>query len=176
MDLRKRVLGREPARQMLYLRLRSIFVGYHLGADRLDMAHSVETRLPYLDHHLFEGAGRIPINMLARDGRQKHFLREVVRPYVSEAVYVGAKQPFYAPPSAAEPGTSLNTMTQDLFHSQAAAKHASSTRKRVWRSWRGYPGSKDRAGPPSTPSLCWQPHWSCCGSATDPRDSGRDRR
>jgi hypothetical protein len=38
-----------PGRQLTYLWLRSIFANYHLSADRLDMAHGVEVRLPFLD-------------------------------------------------------------------------------------------------------------------------------
>lgn len=120
LDLRGQVLGREPARQMLYFWLRSIFAGYHLGADRLDMAHSVETRLPYLDHHLFDYAAQIPIATLTKGGLQKHLLREAARPYVTDSVYTGAKQPFYAPPLASEPGTALHTMVRDLLSTPAA--------------------------------------------------------
>jgi asparagine synthase (glutamine-hydrolysing) len=120
LDLRDQVLGRERARQMLYVWLRSIFAGYHLGADRLDMAHSVETRLPYLDHHLFDHSAQIPVATLAKGGRQKHLLREAARPYVTDSVYAGAKQPFYAPPLASEPGTALHGMVQDLLSSPAA--------------------------------------------------------
>jgi asparagine synthase (glutamine-hydrolysing) len=120
LDLRGQVLGRERARQMIYLWLRSIFVGYHLGADRLDMAHSVETRLPYLDHHLFEHVANIPIAAHAAEGRQKHLLREAARPYISDDVYCGPKQPFYAPPLASQPGSALHTMVHDLLTSNAA--------------------------------------------------------
>ena len=43
------ISGWEPARRITYLRLHSPFVNYHLAADRLDMAHGVEVRLPFLD-------------------------------------------------------------------------------------------------------------------------------
>ena len=120
LDLRGQVLGREPARQMLYVWLRSIFVGYHLGVDRLDMANAVETRLPYLDHHLWAHLAQLPVATLAKGGVQKHLLREAARPYVTESVYRGPKQPFYAPPLASEPGTALHTMVRDLLASPAA--------------------------------------------------------
>ncbi len=59
------VAGRERARQILYIWLRSIVAGDHLGADRFDMASAVETRLPYLDHHLFETVPCLPVASLA---------------------------------------------------------------------------------------------------------------
>ena len=120
-EWRNSILGREPAKQLLYLWLRSVFVNYHLAADRLDMAHAVEVRLPFLDHELFAYAGRIPVALLAKDGRQKHVLREAARPFVADAVYHGAKQPFYAPPSALRPGSRLHALVQDTLRGEAMA-------------------------------------------------------
>lgn len=120
-DWRGKVWGRERAKQLLYLWLRSIFVNYHMAADRLDMAHAVEVRLPFLDHKLFEYASQIPVSLLARDGRQKHVLREAARPFVAEAVYSGAKQPFYAPPSALQQDSRLHEFVQETLRSEAMA-------------------------------------------------------
>ena len=86
-------------KKVLYLWLKSLFAGYNLAAERVDMAHGVEVRLPYLDHRLSEYASRIPSTLLFRDGRVKYPLREAVRPYLTEEVYAGAKKPFLAPPS-----------------------------------------------------------------------------
>ena len=68
-----------------------------------------------------EQAAQIPIATLAKDGVQKYLLREAARPYVTESVYAGPKQPFYAPPLASEPGTALHAMVRDLLGSTAAA-------------------------------------------------------
>jgi asparagine synthase (glutamine-hydrolysing) len=34
-------------------------------SDRVDMGHSIEGRLPFLDHHLIEYSRRLPIEMRA---------------------------------------------------------------------------------------------------------------
>jgi asparagine synthase (glutamine-hydrolysing) len=115
------MLGREPARQLLLVWLRTVFAGYHLAADRLDMAHAVEVRLPYLDGPLFDYVGRLPVRLLTADGLQKGLLRRAVRPYVPESVLKAVKRPFIAPPSAAQPGTVLHDLVQDLLRSDAAA-------------------------------------------------------
>ena len=119
LDWRGRVWGREPAKQLLYLWLRSVFVNYHMAADRLDMAHAVEVRLPFLDHKLFEHASRIPVSLLAKEGREKHVLREAARPFVADAVYRGTKQAFYAPPTALKPGSRLHEFVQETLRSEA---------------------------------------------------------
>jgi len=105
----------EPARQLVYLWLRSIFVNYHLAADRLDMAHGVEVRLPFLDHVLFEYANQLPLSRLVDGGQEKALLREAARPFISEDVYRRTKKPFWAPPGASRPGSSLHEMTQETL-------------------------------------------------------------
>ena len=109
---------REPAKQILYLWMKSLFVNYVLAGERLDMAHGVEVRLPFLDHKLFEFARSIPSSMLARDGRQKYVLREAVKPFVTDEVYHGAKQPFFAPPTTVQVGNPMYELLQDTLRSQ----------------------------------------------------------
>ena len=120
-DFKKNIFGRESAKQITYLWMRSLFVNYHLAADRLDMAHSIEVRLPFLDHKLFEFASQIPISVLAKGGLQKYVLREVGRPYVTDEVYIGAKKPFWAPPSTLRKGTKLYDLTQDTLRGSVMA-------------------------------------------------------
>lgn len=114
-DYRKKIAGREPVKQVLYLWLKSLFAGYNLAAERADMAHGLEVRLPYLDHLFFEFGSRIPSRMLVRDGRPKFPLREAARPFLTEEVYRGTKNPFLAPPSTLQPGNRLFEMCQDTL-------------------------------------------------------------
>lgn len=118
-DWRGNLRGREPAKQILYLWMKSLFVNYVLAGERLDMAHAVEGRLPFLDHKLFEFARSLPASLLARDGRQKYILREAVKPFVTEQVYRGAKQPFFAPPTTLRVGNPMYELLQDLLRSRA---------------------------------------------------------
>jgi asparagine synthase (glutamine-hydrolysing) len=105
----------EPARQLVYLWLRSIFANYHLAADRLDMAHGVEVRLPFLDHVLFDYTNGLPLGVLANGGQEKLVLREAMRPYISDGVYRRVKKPFWAPPAASRDGNALHELTQDTL-------------------------------------------------------------
>jgi asparagine synthase (glutamine-hydrolysing) len=114
-DKRAGISAWPPARQLTYLWLHSLFVNYHLAADRLDMAHGVEVRLPFLDHVLFEYAQQLPVSVLADPSRDKVLLREAVRPYVSPDVYSRAKKPFWAPPSGARHGNPLHELVQDTL-------------------------------------------------------------
>ncbi|MDQ7843564.1 MAG: asparagine synthase (glutamine-hydrolyzing) [Armatimonadota bacterium] len=107
LDLR-RVVGREPARQLLYVWTKSFFVNYHLAADRLDMAHGVEVRLPFLDHVLFDAVSALPVSLLRMGDRPKGLLRAAVEPFVPPAISRRPKHGFLAPPlSLGEQGRTL---------------------------------------------------------------------
>ncbi len=90
--------GRAPVHQSLYLFLRTWFCNYILAAERLDMARSVEVRLPLLDHELFALARRLsPATLAGTPGKRP--LREAMRDVLTDEVYRGGKRPFFAPPS-----------------------------------------------------------------------------
>ncbi len=120
-DYRKTLYGREPAKQILYLWVKSLFVNYVLAAERLDMANAVEVRLPFLDHKLFEFGRSIPGSMLAKDGTIKYILREAAKDYITDEVYRGLKQPFLAPPTTKRNDDAMFVMLQDILRSESFA-------------------------------------------------------
>jgi len=113
--------------------MKSLFVNYVLAAERLDMANAVEVRLPFLDHKLFEYASSIPGEMLAKNGTIKYILREAVKPYVTDEVYRGLKQPFLAPPTTRRNDDAMFVMLQDILRSESFATIPFFDRKAVLR-------------------------------------------
>jgi asparagine synthase (glutamine-hydrolysing) len=55
-DVRSQLAGRDPLHQSLYMWAKTALPTYTLTmlGDRMEMAHSVEGRVPFLDHHLVE--------------------------------------------------------------------------------------------------------------------------
>jgi asparagine synthase (glutamine-hydrolysing) len=106
--------GRPPLYQSMYLWTSSVLPNYILFAERLEMAHGVETRLPYLDHHLFEFVRRLSPDLLIRTA-EKHVLREAVRPFVPHEICERGKQPFLAPPIHLSAGP-MREFAGDVFH------------------------------------------------------------
>jgi asparagine synthase (glutamine-hydrolysing) len=47
--------------------------------DRVEMAHSLEVRVPFLDHELYDAARSIPVDFKLRDGVEKAVLRDAAR-------------------------------------------------------------------------------------------------
>jgi asparagine synthase (glutamine-hydrolysing) len=98
-DLRA-VRGRQNISQSLYLWSKSTLPDIllnHLG-DRMEMAHSIEGRTPFLDHHLVAAVNRMPIDLKIHGITEKYVLREAAKPYITKTVYERQKHPFISPP------------------------------------------------------------------------------
>ncbi len=93
--------GRAPLHQSMYLFFKTWLCNYILAAERLDMRHALEVRLPFLDHHVLDVAKRTPLAAYARGGVLKSVLRDAMRRHLPPEVLLGAKQGFFAPPAVA---------------------------------------------------------------------------
>ena len=86
--------------QSLYLWAKVMLPNYVLTflGDRMEMAHSIEGRLPFLDHHVVELARDLPLDQKIRGTVEKYVLREAARPVLTATVYARQKHPFTTPP------------------------------------------------------------------------------
>jgi asparagine synthase (glutamine-hydrolysing) len=66
-------------------------------ADRMSMAHALEVRSPFLDHHLVSLALRLPPSARQRGMQRKRVLRAAVADVVPEHVLKGPKRGFAVP-------------------------------------------------------------------------------
>ena len=64
LDVRGQLGGRDPVHQSLYLWSKTLLPNYILTTlgDRMEMAHSIEGRVPFLDHHVVEVLRSQPVN------------------------------------------------------------------------------------------------------------------
>ena len=100
-QINAKLRGVHPVNKSLYLWNKHALCNYILGTlgDGCEMSASVEGRLPFLDHRLFEYAARLPMQMKIRDHvNEKYVLKEAARPYITDRVYRRQKHPFQAPP------------------------------------------------------------------------------
>lgn len=113
------IAGRDRLHQALYVNSKTHLANFILTflGDRMEMAHSIEGRVPFLDHHVAHYAARIPIAMKIKGYREKHVLREAAKDVLIEEVYNREKHPFTSPPAAA--GDPMMTMLADVMASRA---------------------------------------------------------
>jgi asparagine synthase (glutamine-hydrolysing) len=119
----EQVSGRDPLNQSLYLSSKSMLPNRILTTlgDRVEMAHSIEARLPFLDHKVVEYLTRLPVELkikvLRRDTIEKYLLKEAARGRVTETLYRRTKHPFTAPPTAAAADDAMAAFIADTLHS-----------------------------------------------------------
>ncbi|HET8645870.1 MAG TPA: asparagine synthase C-terminal domain-containing protein, partial [Vicinamibacteria bacterium] len=65
--------------------------------DRMSMAHSLEARVPLLDHRLVEFAATVPPELQLRGGTTKYLLKRAMRPVLPDSVVFRRKQGFAVP-------------------------------------------------------------------------------
>jgi asparagine synthase (glutamine-hydrolysing) len=126
----------------MYFEAKTFLHGLLVVEDKLSMAHSLETRVPFLDNDLVDFAMQIPVSMKlrslgeivrlnenepghkttryfqqTRDG--KLLLRKVMERYVPEEVVTGVKQGFSAPDASWFRGESIEYVNKTVLSRRA---------------------------------------------------------
>lgn len=98
---KKMLVGRHPLDKAQYTWSKCQLEGQILnwGGDRVDMANSMESRPPFLDHKLAAAAVKVPPNLRIKGNIEKYILREAVKGVLPEVLYKREKFAFMAPPA-----------------------------------------------------------------------------
>jgi len=125
----------------LYFEAKTFLHGLLIVEDKLSMAHSLETRVPFLDNDLVNFAQKIPVRFKLRDiekvikidenepGKLKKYyektddgkiiLRKVLSKYVPEKITNQIKQGFSAPDSSWFKGESIEYIRKTILNKKA---------------------------------------------------------
>ncbi|MCC6865838.1 MAG: asparagine synthase (glutamine-hydrolyzing) [Ignavibacteria bacterium] len=126
----------------LYFEAKTFLHGILLVEDKLSMAHSLETRVPFLDNDLVEFAMKVPIThklknlnevirinenipgpkterFFEQNNDGKNILRKALMKYVPESYATGLKQGFSAPDASWFKGESNTYIKELLFDKRA---------------------------------------------------------
>jgi asparagine synthase (glutamine-hydrolysing) len=90
--------------------------------DRLSMCHSLEVRVPFLDHELFEFCATIPSEMKLKWFRKKYLLKKALRHVVPEPILSHRKQGFVGPMAQWLRGD-LRSYTEQVLSRRELARH-----------------------------------------------------
>ncbi len=97
----ERVDARDPVDRALYQDIKMYLPDDILAlTDRVGMWHSLELRVPFVDHTVMEYCARIPSSMKLRWGQKKHLLRRAASDLLPPSVLNHRKQGFAAPLAA----------------------------------------------------------------------------
>ena len=121
-----------PVDRSATLWARSSLANYILTTlgDGTEMAHGVEGRVPFLDHHLWEACASMPPSLKLREGTEKWVLRQVAAPLLPAEIARRPKHPFLAPPLLASPTPRALDFLTDVVRSPEA-------RELPWWDWEG---------------------------------------
>ncbi|MEN6623375.1 MAG: asparagine synthase (glutamine-hydrolyzing) [Smithella sp.] len=127
----------------LYFEAKTFLHGLLVVEDKLSMAHSLETRVPFLDNDLVDFAMRLPVNMKLRNLSEvvkinenepgykpaKYFqktndgkllMREVMERYIPHQITDAEKQGFSAPDASWFKGESIEYVKRILFDKKSS--------------------------------------------------------
>ena len=157
MDVERQLAGRDVVNQSLYVWSKTMLPNYILSnlGDRMEMAHSVEGRLPFLDHHVVEAVAKMPVSMKINGMTEKWVLREAARPVITDTVYKRQKHPFMSPPSTVQQDGKLYTMMQDTLRSSLLDGPGIYDRAKVVRMLDAIPSMDGPARNRIDPVLMW---------------------
>ncbi|MFZ6645825.1 XrtA/PEP-CTERM system amidotransferase [Undibacterium sp. TJN25] len=88
----------DPLSLLQYLDFKTYLPGDILTkVDRASMAHSLEVRVPLLDHEFVEWVSSLPPEMKLHGGEGKYIFKKSLKPYLSDDILYRAKKGFSIP-------------------------------------------------------------------------------
>lgn len=88
--------------------------------DRMSMAHSLESRVPLLDHPLVELAATVPSNIKFKNGTMKHLFREAMRDRLPQTIVDRKDKMGFPVPLTQWMQGEASEFVRDILSSQAA--------------------------------------------------------
>lgn len=109
--------------QLMHLENKTLLIEEKLmKVDKMTMAHSIEARVPFLDHKLVEFAASIPTNLKLKGFTEKYILRKAMKPYLPKFTVKRKKERFFVPIDNWLKGEVMD-IAKDLLSRENMAKH-----------------------------------------------------
>jgi asparagine synthase (glutamine-hydrolysing) len=124
---------KEPIRRALYFEAKTFLHGLLVIEDKLSMAHSLESRVPLLDHALVDFATRLPTRYLINPRWDKnptgdenlagkYLFRRAMEGMLPDQILMKRKQGFSAPDQSWYQGPLMNYIASILLDRQTVAR------------------------------------------------------
>ncbi|MFO0914634.1 MAG: asparagine synthase (glutamine-hydrolyzing) [Pirellulales bacterium] len=83
--------------QILYADMKTYLLELLMKQDQMSMSVSIESRVPFLDHHLVEFVCRLPVEYKLQGWQTKRILREALGPTIPAPIVTRSKKGFPTP-------------------------------------------------------------------------------
>jgi asparagine synthase (glutamine-hydrolysing) len=112
----------DPLNLALTFEARTFLQGLFVVEDKLSMAHSLESRVPFLDNDLVDFACAMPSEYKLKDGTSKHVLRQAMRGLIPEDILWARKQGFAPPEDAWFRGPALPYLRETILSERSLGR------------------------------------------------------
>ena len=112
----------DPATRALRFEAKTFLHGLLVVEDRVSMANSLETRVPFLDNDLVDLALRIPVHLQYDDSSGKRILREAMREFLPDYVLSRPKQGFSPPDQSWYRGPTMDYIKKIILSPRAMSR------------------------------------------------------
>ncbi|MDG2408486.1 MAG: asparagine synthase (glutamine-hydrolyzing) [Pirellulales bacterium] len=89
--------GKDALDKLLYVDQKTYLVELLMKQDRMSMAASIESRVPFLDHEMVEFATRVPSNLKLNGRRVKYLVKQAMQKLVPHSILAREKMGFPVP-------------------------------------------------------------------------------
>jgi asparagine synthase (glutamine-hydrolysing) len=123
--------------------------------DRAAMAHSLEVRIPFLDHRVADVVARIPIGMKVRNGTDKYILKQLLFSHVPSHLFARPKAGFSVPIGSWLKGP-LRPWAEDLLSRDRLDREGFFSGAMIQKRWQDHLAGKRDAAHSLWPILMFQ--------------------
>ncbi len=104
----KNTRAKHPLNRAMYFDAKTFLNGLFIVEDKLSMAHSIESRVPFLDNEFIDFTLRIPPELKFKDGNIKHILKKAMDGLLPQETLYRRKQGFTPPDKSWYKGETLD--------------------------------------------------------------------
>lgn len=114
--------GLSNLNKALYFEAKTFLHGLLVVEDKVSMAHSLETRVPFLDEDLVDFATSLPENLKIRKGKGKYVLRKALSKLLPKEIIERKKQGFSPPDESWYRGETMDYIKEILLTEPARSR------------------------------------------------------
>ncbi|MDP2683947.1 MAG: asparagine synthase (glutamine-hydrolyzing) [bacterium] len=118
-----KVSALSPINQALYFEAKTFLHGLNIVEDKVSFAHSLESRVPFLDDDLVDLASKIPAKYKYHNGQGKYILRRALNPLLPKEIINKKKQGFSTPDGSWYRGKSINYIKNIILDKKSLSRN-----------------------------------------------------